>query len=74
MPIERRPISDILVTVDKDFAHKYHARKLTAKLRHMFSHEPLYQFYKEYPTKMFTREQVLADHQAFLINSLLYNN
>ena len=71
---ENRPISDILLCCDQDSPYKYHSRKLIAKLREISAQDPLYAFYREFPSKMYTEEQKQAEMYAFLINSLLYNN
>ena len=67
-------ITDLLVTVDENFLHSYHARKLICKLRDVMSQDKRqgYVFYREFPEKMYTSEEKVALHYSFLINSLLF--
>lgn len=68
-----RPITDFLLTVDQEWPQKYHARKLIAKVREASSTDPLYAFYHEFSTQMYSEEQKTAEHYSFLINALLFN-
>jgi hypothetical protein len=67
-------LTDLLITVDENFLHSYHARKLTCKLRDVMSKDKRlgYVFYREFPEKMFTDDEKSALHYSFLINSLLF--
>lgn len=42
---------DLLVSVDEDYLHKYHSRKLTSKLREVFAEHKSHIFYREFPKK-----------------------
>ena len=53
---ENRPISDILLCCDEESPYKYHSRKLIAKIREVTSADPLYAYYREIPSKMYTEE------------------
>ena len=70
---ENRPITDLLLTVDEDWPYKYHARKLMSKVREASVRDPMYAFYHEFPSQMYSEEQKTAEHFSFLINSLLFN-
>ena len=70
---ENRPITDILVTVDQEWPYKYHARKLISKVREVSASDPMYAFYHEFPSQMYSDEQKTAEHFSFLINSLIFN-
>lgn len=70
---ENRPISDLLITADESYKNKYHARKLIAKLREASMFDPMFAFYHEYPDQMYSEQQKMAEHYAFLINALLFN-
>ena len=70
---ENRPITDILLCCDNDSPYKYHSRKMISKIREVTYGDPLYAFYREFPTNMYTEEQKQAEMHSFLINSLLYN-
>ena len=70
---ENRPLTDILLTVDAASPYKYHARKLIAKLRDVAYKDPLYAFYHEYPSQMYSEQQKLAQSYSFLVNALLFN-
>ena len=70
---ENRPLTDLLLTVDSDSPYRYHARKLIAKLRDVAYKDPLYAFYYEYPSQMYSEEQKLAQSYSFVINALLFN-
>ena len=68
-----RPITHIMITCDQHSPYRYHSRKLISKIREVCQADPLYAFYREYPEKMYSHEQKMAEHYAFLLNSLLYN-
>lgn len=42
--------TDLLLSVDEDFIHKYHSRKLIAKLREVFLKNKTNLFYREFPS------------------------
>lgn len=67
-----RPITDLLICCG-DNPSKYHARKMVARIREVFAHDPLFAFYREFGSKMYTDEQIQAEMVSFLINSLLFN-
>lgn len=52
-----RPITDLLICCE-DNPHKYHARKMIAKLREVYAKEPLYAFFREFGSKMYTEDQI----------------
>lgn len=56
LPMSIRPITDLLISVDEDHPYKYHSRKLMGKLRHIKAGDPLYAFYREFPTKMYSQQ------------------
>lgn len=53
-----RPVSDLLICCEEQNTLKYHSRKMTAKLREIYASDPLYSFYREFPSKMYTDEQI----------------
>jgi hypothetical protein len=54
LPMINRPITDLLFCTDENDPLKYHSRKMVCKIRDIFKEEPLYAFYREFPTKMYT--------------------
>lgn len=76
MPLDvsqNRPISDIMITTDLQSPLKYHSRKMICKLREACVTDPLYAFYREFDSQMFSEEQKRGEHFAFLVNALLFN-
>ena len=70
---ENRPITDLLLTVDEAWPYKYHARKMISKVREASARDPMYAFYHEFASQMYSEEQKIAQHYSFLINALLFN-
>ena len=60
--------TDLLICVDEDFEHIYHARKLICKLRQIYNRENSWIFYREYPRKQFSPDEKYAHQQSFMIN------
>jgi hypothetical protein len=58
MSEENRPMTDLLISVDEELGkERYHARKMVAKLRDVYNHKPLYAFYREFSSKMYSESQ-----------------
>ena len=53
---ENRPISDVMMTCDAEWPYKYHARKMIAKVRDASYYDPMYAFYHEFPSQMYSDE------------------
>jgi len=55
MSEDNRPMTDLLISVDEELGReRYHARKMVAKLRDVYNNKPLYAFYREFSSKMYT--------------------
>ena len=72
--MDLRPITDMLLCVDEDDPFKYQSRKMISKMRDIFRDDPLYAFYREFPSKMYSQEQKEGEMMSFLVQSLIYNN
>ncbi len=65
--MQNRPISYIMFCTDINDPLKYHSRKMLCKIRDIFNADPLYAFYREFPTQMYTQEQKRAEMYSFLV-------
>ena len=55
---QNRPITDLLICCEEQYNFKYHSRKMIAKLREVYASDPLYAFFREFPSKMYTEDQI----------------
>ena len=47
---------------------------MICKLRDIYNEEPLYSFYREFPSSMYSDAQKEAEMYSFLANAVLFNN
>jgi hypothetical protein len=54
LPMQIKPVTDIFLCCEEQHKYKYHSRKMIAKLREVYAYDPMFAFYREFSSKMYS--------------------